>query len=114
MLMSEPPVSDHKSLAIAASRWSFRRDSTKNFAPVAIVEERLRPSPLWGIAGMAHQVIVKHLAKTEFFPGLASPVVDIIDIESFKHVQKCALCGCFSVLKRRSTQEATTIKCRVW
>jgi 4-hydroxyphenylacetate 3-monooxygenase len=40
------------------------------------------------ITGMAHQVIVKNIAKTEFFLGLASLVVDTIGIESFQHVQE--------------------------
>jgi 4-hydroxyphenylacetate 3-monooxygenase len=40
------------------------------------------------IAGMAHQVIVKNVAKTEFFLGLASLVVDTIGIEGFQHVQE--------------------------
>jgi 4-hydroxyphenylacetate 3-monooxygenase len=40
------------------------------------------------IAGMAHQVIVKNIAKTEFFLGLASLVVDTIGIEGFQHVQE--------------------------
>lgn len=40
------------------------------------------------ITGMAHQVIVKNIAKTEFFLGLASLIVDTIGIESFQHVQE--------------------------
>jgi 4-hydroxyphenylacetate 3-monooxygenase len=40
------------------------------------------------ITGMAHQVIVKNIAKTEFFLGLASLVVDTIGIEGFQHVQE--------------------------
>jgi 4-hydroxyphenylacetate 3-monooxygenase len=40
------------------------------------------------IVGMAHQVIVKNIAKTEFFLGLASLVVETIGIEGFQHVQE--------------------------
>jgi aromatic ring hydroxylase len=37
---------------------------------------------------MAHQVVVKNIAKTEFFLGLASLIVDAIGIEGFQHVQE--------------------------
>jgi 4-hydroxyphenylacetate 3-monooxygenase len=40
------------------------------------------------IVGMAHQVAVKNIAKTEFFLGLASLLVDTIGIEGFQHVQE--------------------------
>ncbi|MER3397869.1 MAG: 4-hydroxyphenylacetate 3-monooxygenase, oxygenase component [Chloroflexota bacterium] len=40
------------------------------------------------IVGMAHQVAVKNIAKTEFFLGLASLIVDTIAIEQFQHVQE--------------------------
>ena len=40
------------------------------------------------ITGLAHQVVVKNIAKTEFFLGLASLIVDTIGIESFQHVQE--------------------------
>jgi 4-hydroxyphenylacetate 3-monooxygenase len=40
------------------------------------------------ITGMAHQVVVKNIAKTEFFLGLASLIVETIGIESFQHVQE--------------------------
>ena len=40
------------------------------------------------IMGMAHQVTVREIAKTEFFLGLASLIVDTIGIESFQHVQE--------------------------
>jgi 4-hydroxyphenylacetate 3-monooxygenase len=37
---------------------------------------------------MAHQVVVKNLAKTEYLLGLASMIVNTIAIESFQHVQE--------------------------
>lgn len=40
------------------------------------------------IVGMAHQVLVKNIAKTEFFLGLASLIVETIAIEQFQHVQE--------------------------
>jgi 4-hydroxyphenylacetate 3-monooxygenase len=40
------------------------------------------------IIGMAHQAIVKTIAKTEFFLGLASLVVETIGCEIFQHVQE--------------------------
>jgi 4-hydroxyphenylacetate 3-monooxygenase len=40
------------------------------------------------LTGMTHQVIVKNVAKTEFFLGLTSLIVDTIGIESFQHVQE--------------------------
>jgi 4-hydroxyphenylacetate 3-monooxygenase len=33
-------------------------------------------------------VVVKNIAKTEFFPGLASLIVETIGIRSFQHVQE--------------------------
>jgi len=39
-------------------------------------------------AGMAHQVIVKNIAKTEFVLGLAHLLVDSIGAEGFQHVQE--------------------------
>ena len=40
------------------------------------------------LANMAHQVVVKNLAKTEFLMGLASMIVNTIAIEVFQHVQE--------------------------
>jgi len=40
------------------------------------------------LANMAHQVVVKNLAKTEYLMGLASLIVNAIAIESFQHVQE--------------------------
>jgi 4-hydroxyphenylacetate 3-monooxygenase len=37
---------------------------------------------------MAHQVLVKNVAKTEYLLGLASLIIDTIAIESFQHVQE--------------------------
>jgi 4-hydroxyphenylacetate 3-monooxygenase len=37
---------------------------------------------------MAHQVLVKNIAKTEYLLGLASLIIDTIAIESFQHVQE--------------------------
>ena len=37
---------------------------------------------------MAHQVVVKNIAKTEFLLGLASLLVDTIAVESFQHIQE--------------------------
>lgn len=37
---------------------------------------------------MAHQVVVKNLAKTEYLMGLASLMVHTIAIESFQHIQE--------------------------
>lgn len=39
------------------------------------------------VAHMAHQVVTKNLAKTEFILGVASLIVDAIAIEQFQHVQ---------------------------
>jgi 4-hydroxyphenylacetate 3-monooxygenase len=39
-------------------------------------------------AGMAHQVVVKNIAKTEFLLGLASLLVNTIGAESFQHIQE--------------------------
>ena len=39
-------------------------------------------------AGMAHQVVVKNIAKTEFLLGLAHLIVDTIGAEGFQHVQE--------------------------
>lgn len=39
------------------------------------------------VAHMAHQVVTKNIAKSEFLLGLASLMVDAIAIESFQHVQ---------------------------
>ena len=39
-------------------------------------------------SGMAHQVVVKNIAKTEFVLGLAHPLVDSIGAEGFQHVQE--------------------------
>jgi 4-hydroxyphenylacetate 3-monooxygenase len=40
------------------------------------------------VVNMAHQVVVKNLAKTEFLLGLTSLMVDAIAIEVFQHVQE--------------------------
>ena len=40
------------------------------------------------LANMAHQVLVKNIAKTEYLLGLASLIVDSIAIEQFQHVQE--------------------------
>jgi 4-hydroxyphenylacetate 3-monooxygenase len=40
------------------------------------------------VAGMAHQVVVKNIAKAEFVLGLAALLVDTIAIEGFQHVQE--------------------------
>ncbi|HVY64886.1 MAG TPA: 4-hydroxyphenylacetate 3-monooxygenase, oxygenase component [Gammaproteobacteria bacterium] len=39
-------------------------------------------------AGMAHQVVVKNVAKAEFVLGLAHLLVDSIGVEGFQHVQE--------------------------
>lgn len=39
------------------------------------------------VAHMAHQVVTKNIAKTEFVLGVASLIVDAIAIEPFQHVQ---------------------------
>ena len=38
--------------------------------------------------GMAHQVAVKNLAKTEFLVGLTSLLANSIGIEGFQHIQE--------------------------
>jgi 4-hydroxyphenylacetate 3-monooxygenase len=40
------------------------------------------------VAGMAHQVVVKNIAKSEFVLGLAALLVDTIGAEGFQHVQE--------------------------
>jgi 4-hydroxyphenylacetate 3-monooxygenase len=40
------------------------------------------------VAGMAHQVVIKNIAKTEFVLGLAALLVDSIAAERFQHVQE--------------------------
>jgi 4-hydroxyphenylacetate 3-monooxygenase len=40
------------------------------------------------VVGMAHQVVVKNIAKCEFVLGLASLLVDTIGAESFQHIQE--------------------------
>ena len=40
------------------------------------------------VVHMAHQVIVKNIAKTEFLLGLVSLMVDAIAIESFQHIHE--------------------------
>jgi 4-hydroxyphenylacetate 3-monooxygenase len=40
------------------------------------------------LVGMAHQVVVKNIAKSEFVLGLASLLVDTIAVESFQHIQE--------------------------
>ncbi|HEY3247329.1 MAG TPA: 4-hydroxyphenylacetate 3-hydroxylase C-terminal domain-containing protein, partial [bacterium] len=39
------------------------------------------------VAHMAHQVVTKNIAKTEFLLGIASLIVETIAIEQFQHVQ---------------------------
>ncbi|HEV8354553.1 MAG TPA: 4-hydroxyphenylacetate 3-monooxygenase, oxygenase component [bacterium] len=39
------------------------------------------------VAHMAHQVVTKNIAKTEFLIGVASLMIDAIAIEQFQHVQ---------------------------
>ncbi|TMI71870.1 MAG: 4-hydroxyphenylacetate 3-monooxygenase, oxygenase component [Bacillati bacterium ANGP1] len=39
------------------------------------------------VAHMAHQVVTKNIAKTEFVLGIASLMVDAIAVEQFQHVQ---------------------------
>jgi len=39
-------------------------------------------------AAMAHQVVVKNIAKTEFVLGLAALLVDSIAVEKFQHIQE--------------------------
>ena len=41
-----------------------------------------------GIVHMAHQVIVKNIAKTEFILGVTSLIADTIGITEFQHVQE--------------------------
>jgi 4-hydroxyphenylacetate 3-monooxygenase len=40
------------------------------------------------VVGMAHQVVVKNIAKSEFVLGLAAALVDSIAAEGFQHVQE--------------------------
>jgi 4-hydroxyphenylacetate 3-monooxygenase len=40
------------------------------------------------IVGMAHQVVIKNIAKSEFVLGLAALLVDTIGAEGFQHVQE--------------------------
>ncbi|HEY5566440.1 MAG TPA: 4-hydroxyphenylacetate 3-hydroxylase C-terminal domain-containing protein [Gammaproteobacteria bacterium] len=40
------------------------------------------------VVHMAHQVVVKNIAKSEFMLGLAALLVDSIGIEGFQHVQE--------------------------
>lgn len=40
------------------------------------------------VVNMAHQVVVKNLAKTEYLLGLASLMADTIGIEGFQHIQE--------------------------
>jgi 4-hydroxyphenylacetate 3-monooxygenase len=40
------------------------------------------------VVGMAHQVVVKNIAKSEFVLGLAALLVDTIGAEHFQHVQE--------------------------
>ncbi len=40
------------------------------------------------VAGMAHQVVVKNIAKSEFVLGLTALLVDTIGAEGFQHVQE--------------------------
>jgi 4-hydroxyphenylacetate 3-monooxygenase len=40
------------------------------------------------LAGMAHQVVVKNIAKSEFVLGLAALLVDTIGAEGFQHIQE--------------------------
>jgi 4-hydroxyphenylacetate 3-monooxygenase len=40
------------------------------------------------VVGMAHQVVVKNIAKSEFLLGLAALLVDTIAAEGFQHIQE--------------------------
>jgi 4-hydroxyphenylacetate 3-monooxygenase len=40
------------------------------------------------VAGMAHQVVIKNIAKSEFVLGLTALLVDSIGVEGFQHVQE--------------------------
>lgn len=40
------------------------------------------------VVHMMHQVVIKNVAKTEFLLGLASAMVDLIQIDQFQHVQE--------------------------
>ena len=40
------------------------------------------------VAGMAHQVVIKNIAKCEFALGLAALLVDTIGAEGFQHIQE--------------------------
>ena len=40
------------------------------------------------VVHMAHQVVVKNIAKCEFVLGLAALLVDAIAVESFQHIQE--------------------------
>jgi 4-hydroxyphenylacetate 3-monooxygenase len=40
------------------------------------------------VVGMAHQVVVKNIAKSEFVLGLASLLIDTIAVESFQHIHE--------------------------
>ena len=40
------------------------------------------------VVHMAHQVVIKNIAKTEFILGLASLIADTIAIEGFQHIQE--------------------------
>jgi 4-hydroxyphenylacetate 3-monooxygenase len=40
------------------------------------------------VVGMAHQVVIKNIAKSEFVLGLASLLVDTIGAESFQHIHE--------------------------
>jgi 4-hydroxyphenylacetate 3-monooxygenase len=40
------------------------------------------------VAHMAHQVVVKNVAKSKFMLGLAALLVDAIGVESFQHIQE--------------------------
>jgi 4-hydroxyphenylacetate 3-monooxygenase len=40
------------------------------------------------VAGMAHQVVTKNVAKSEFVLGLAALLVDSIAVERFQHIQE--------------------------
>src|SRR6185503_19285247 len=40
------------------------------------------------VAGMAHQVVIKNIAKCEFVLGLAALLVDAIAAEGFQHIQE--------------------------
>jgi 4-hydroxyphenylacetate 3-monooxygenase len=40
------------------------------------------------VVHMAHQVVVKNIAKSEFMLGLAALLVDTIAVESFQHIQE--------------------------